>query len=98
MNGESWYEHEYEVRESLAKAKDSQVREFYKAVEKDASKILRACFPSESHVMRERIQELFGKSPHSAISKLRREYEEKVTAPIKENIKTFSFHKTMNFF
>ena len=47
--------------------------------------------------MRKRIREIFGKSPHSEISKLRREYEEKVTAPIKESIETFSFQKTMNY-
>ena len=98
MKGESWYGHEYKVRKSLAEAKDSQVREFYKAVEKDASNILRVCFPSEGCVMRQRIREIFGKSPHSEISKLRREYEEKVTAPIKESIETFSFQKTMNYF
>ena len=96
MNGESWYRCEYMVRKSLAKAKDSNVR-VYKAVEKDASNILRACFPSECRMMRERIKEMFGKSPHSEISKLRREYEEKVTAPIKESIETFSFHTTMNY-
>ena len=48
-------------------------------------------------MMRERINEMFGKSPHSEISKLRREYKEKVTTPIKESIETFSFHKTMNY-
>jgi len=63
------------VRKSLAEAKDSQVREFYKAVEKDASNILRACFPSEGHVMRERISEISGQSKHSEINKPRREYE-----------------------
>ena len=47
--------------------------------------------------MRERIREIFGKSPHSEISKLRREYEEKVTAPIKESIETFSFHEKTNY-
>ena len=66
-------------------------------MKENASNILRACFPSEWRMMRERINEMFGKSPHSEISKLRREYEEKVTAPIKESIETFSFHKTMNY-
>ncbi len=84
-------------RKILAQAKDSQVREFYKAVEKNASNILVSCFPSEGRVMRERMKEMFGKSPHSEIYKLRSEYEEKVTAPIKESIETFSFHKTMNY-
>ena len=95
--GESWYEREYLERKSVAEAKDSKVREFYKSAEKNASNILRACFPYEGHVMRERITEVFRKSPHREISKLRREYEEKVTAPIKESIETFSFHKTMNY-
>ncbi len=97
MNGESWYRREYKERKSLAEAKDSQVREFYEAVEKNASNILSACLPHEACNMRTRIREIFGKSPHSEISKLRREYEEKVTAPIKESIETFSFHTTMNY-
>ena len=88
---------EYSVRKGLAEAKDSNVREFYKAVEKDASNILRACFPHESYMMRKRIEEIFGQSAHSEISKLRREYEQKVTAPIQESLETFSFHKTMNY-
>ena len=62
-------------------------------MEKDASNILRACFPHEAYMMRKKIMEIFGKSPHSEISKLRREYEEKVTSSIKESIETFSFHK-----
>ncbi len=93
MNGESWYGREYEVRKSLAKAKDSQVREFFMAVEKDASNILRACFPSVCHVTRERIREIFGKSPHSEISKLRRENEEKLPHLLRRTIKDFLFTK-----
>ena len=95
--GESWYEREYLERKSVAEAKDSKVREFYKSAEKNASNILRACFPYEGRNLNERISKIFGKSPHSEISKLRREYEEKVTAPIKESIETFSFHTTMNY-
>ena len=72
MKGESWYGCEYNARKSLAEAKDSQVREFYKAVETDASNILRPCFLLECCMMRERINEMFGKSPHGEISKLRR--------------------------
>jgi hypothetical protein len=97
MNGESWYGREYMARKNLAEAKDSDVREFYKAVEKNASSILVSCFPSEGQVMRERIREMFGKSPQSEIYKLRREYEEKVTAPMKESIETFSFHEKTNY-
>jgi predicted house-cleaning noncanonical NTP pyrophosphatase (MazG superfamily) len=46
--------------------------------------------------MKERIKEIFRKSPHSKLCKIRREYDEKITAPIKESIQSFSFHKTMN--
>ena len=94
--GESWYEREYLERKSVAKAKDSKVREFYKSAEKNASNILRACFPYESRDLNERILEVFGQSAHKKINNLRRQYEQKVTAPIQESLETFSFHKTMN--
>jgi hypothetical protein len=84
------------VRKGLARAQDAEVRKFYKALEKDALKFLAACFPSEHRAMKERIKEIFGQSKYSEINNIRRRYEEKVTAPIKESIKCFSFHETMN--
>jgi hypothetical protein len=94
--GECWYMREYPGRKGLANAKDSQVREFYRAVDKAASNILRACFPYECARLKAAIEEMFGQSAHSEINKLRREYEQKVTAPIQESLQTFDFHTTMN--
>ncbi len=87
---------EYPGRKGLANAKDSQVREFYRAVDKAASNILRACFPYECARLKAAIEEMFGQSAHSEITKLRREYKQKVTAPIQESLQTFDFHTTMN--
>ncbi len=91
--GESWYRREYGVRKDLTRAKDVQVRTFYEALEKDASTILKACFPSEHQAMLTEIKEIFGQSKHGEINEIRRRYEEKVTAPIKESIETFLFTK-----
>jgi hypothetical protein len=96
MEGESWYRREYRARKDLARAKDFEVRKFYKALEKDASTFLKKCFPSEHQAMLTEIKEIFGQSKHGEINEIRRRYEEKVTAPIKESIQSFSFHETMN--
>lgn len=87
---------EYRGRKDLANAKDLQVREFYSVVDKQASNILRACLPNESARLKAAIEDMFGQSAHSEINKLRREYEQKVTAPIKESLQTFDFHTTVN--
>jgi hypothetical protein len=94
--GESWYRREYWARRDLAREKDVEVRKFYKALEKDAFTFLKACFPSEHRAMLTEIKNTFGQSKHKEINEIRKKYEEKVTAPIKESIQSFSFHETMN--
>lgn len=94
--GESWYRREYWARRDLARAKDVEVRTFYAALEKNASTILKACFPSEHRAMLTEIKKIFGQSKHKEINEIRKKYEEKVSAPIKESIQSFSFHETMN--
>ena len=91
MNGESWYRCEYKERKSLAEAKDSQVREFYEAVEKNASNILSACLPHEACNMRKRIREIFGKSPHSEISKQKESMRKKLPHQLRRALKLFLF-------
>jgi hypothetical protein len=94
--GESMYRREYWTRKDLARAKDVEVRTFYAALEKNASTILKACFPYEHQAMLTEIKKIFGQSKYKEINEFRRRYEEKVTAPIKESIQWFSFHETIN--
>ena len=47
IEGETWYRKEYQVRNNLVEAQDVEVRHFYKALEKNVSTFLGACFPSE---------------------------------------------------
>ena len=88
------------IREFDAQQKDYAVQQFCKTVKKNASNILNVCFSKEGEEMTQRIRAVFYNSPpsqrHSDITEIRREYEQKVTAPITEHLDKFSFHQKTN--
>ena len=95
IKAEIAYDNDRYNRKYAAREKDYVVKKFCANVEKNASNIMKLCYPEESNAMKERILAYFhhSRSAHSEIVKIRREYEQKVTSPLMENLERFSFHE-----
>jgi hypothetical protein len=95
IKAEIAYDNDRYNRKYAAREKDYVVKKFCANVEKNASNIMKLCYPEESNAMKERIRAYFhhSRSAQSELVKIRREYEQKVTSPLMENLERFSFHE-----